>query len=216
MNDPGLRVAPLTPRASAPVGHRAYEDVQALLTGSLVAALGIVLLSQAGLLTGGTVGLSLLLNYATGMNLSLAMFVTNAPFYVLACLHMGREFTLKTLTAVAMTALFVQLLPLGISFMHLSPILAAVLGGLLAGLGMLILFRHHASLGGLNVLVLHLQHKLGWSAGKVQLMLDALILVGGGLLATDARRAFASILAVVVLNLVLAVNHRPGRYSASS
>jgi uncharacterized membrane-anchored protein YitT (DUF2179 family) len=49
----------------------------------------------------------------------------------------------------------------------------------------------------------------------VQMMLDAVILLGGGLLVTDTRHALPSILAVVVLNLVLAVNHRPGRYTAT-
>ena len=88
-------------------------------------------------------------------------------------------------------------------------ILAAVLGGLLCGVGMLILFRHGASLGGLNVLVLRLHDRFGWSTGKVQLALDALIVLAGGLLVADLPRVLASVLAVVVLNLVLAVNHRP-------
>ena len=196
----------------APERHRAYEDAQALLTGTLLAGLGIVLFNQAGLLTGGTVGLALLLNYSAGMDLSLAMLVVNAPFYALACLRMGREFTLKTLAAVALTALFVRLLPHGLSFTHLSPVLAAVLGGLLAGMGMLVLFRHQASLGGLNVLAIYLQEKSGLSAGKTQLALDVAILAAGGLLLGDLLRLASSLLAIVVLNGVLAINHRPGRY----
>jgi len=200
--------------ATAPGGHRLHEDVQALLTGTLLAALGIVLFNQAGLLAGGTVGLALVLNYTTGLDLSLAMLAANAPFYALACLRMGREFTLKTLAAVALAALFVHLLPAGLAFTRLSPWVAAVLGGLLAGVGMLVLFRHRASLGGFNVLVLFLQDR-GWSAGKVQMALDAAILAAGGALVADATRAAASILAVIVLNLVLAINHRPGRYLAA-
>lgn len=49
---------------------------------------------------------------------------------------------------------------------HLSPVLAAVVGGLLCGTGMLILFRHRASLGGLDTLVLYLQERLGWRAAR--------------------------------------------------
>lgn len=201
--------------APAARGHRAYEDLQALLSGTLLAALGIVLFNHAGLLAGGTVGLALLLNYAAGLDLSLAMLLASAPFYALACLRMGREFTLKTLASVALAALFVQLLPRGLSFTHLSPALAAVLGGLLAGMGMLVLFRHQASLGGVNVLALYLQDKLGWRAGTVQLALDAAILAGGALVVGDLSRLAPSVLAVVVLNLVLAINHRPGRYRAA-
>lgn len=201
---------------NAPTGHRLHEDLLALLTGSLLAALGIVLFNQAGLLAGGTVGLALLLNYATGLELSLAILAVNAPFYALACLRMGREFTFKTLLAVGLASLFVHLLPRGMVFTHVSPLLAAVLGGLLAGMGMLVLFRHRASLGGINVLVLYLHEKFGWGVGKVQMVLDSTILLGGALMIADLPRAGASVLAVAVLNLVLAVNHRPGRYTPSA
>lgn len=192
--------------------HRLYEDLQALLTGTLVAALGVVLLQQGGLVSGGTVGLALLLHYASGTDLGLALLLVNAPFYALACLRMGREFTLKTLACVALLSFFVWLLPQGIAFSRLAPPVAAVLGGLLAGIGILVLFRHHASLGGFNVLVLYLQQRFGWAPGKVQMGLDAVIVLAGGAFATGAAGLAASVLAVVVLNGVLAFNHRPGRY----
>lgn len=204
--------APHAPFSSG--AHGFLEDVQAVVTGAVLAALGIAMFQQAGLLAGGTVGLALVLSYATGLDLSLALLASNAPFYALACLRMGREFTVKTLAAVSVTSLFLHLLPAALTFERLSPWLAAVLGGMLAGVGMLLLFRHRASLGGLNVLALYLHDKRGWSPGKVQLALDASILVGGGLIAgSGATQMACSVLAVLVLNLILAVNHRPGRYS---
>ena len=113
----------------------------------------------------------------------------------------------------ALLSLLAHLLPLGLVFQHLSPVLAAILGGLLCGTGMLILFRHRASLGGLNVLVLYLQERFGWRAGKLQMVLDSLIVLGG-LVVADVPRVALSVLGAVVLNLTLAVNHRPGRYLA--
>lgn len=203
------------PSAAAPLPrHGLLEDLQALLTGSLLAALGVVLFREAGLVPGGTVGLALLLHYATSLDASWMLLAANAPFYALACWRMGREFTLKTLLAVGLMALFVAWLPRGLAIQSLSPALAAVLGGVVCGVAILVLFRHRASLGGFNMLVLYLQEKLGWSPGKVQMALDAVLVVGGGLLVADAARIAHSVLAVVTLNLVLAVNHRPGRYQA--
>lgn len=195
--------------------HRPFDDLQALLTGALLAALGVLLFRQAGLVPGGTVGLALLLHYSASVDLSWALLAVNAPFYLLACLRMGREFTIKTLAAVGLVAVFTWLLPMGLAIQSLAPPLAAVLGGLVCGMGMLVLFRHKASLGGFNVLVLYLQQKLGWSAGKTQLALDACIVLGGGQLVGDLSRVGSSVLAVVTLNLVIAVNHRPGRYLAA-
>ena len=104
-------------------------------------------------------------------------------------------------------------MPWGLAFERLSPALAAVLGGLLVGAGLLMLFRHRASLGGINVVALFLQERLGWRAGQVQMVLDVLILLAAfGV--TDPWRVALSVLGAVVLNLALAINHRPGRYMA--
>jgi uncharacterized membrane-anchored protein YitT (DUF2179 family) len=193
--------------------HRPHEDAQALVTGTLFVALGIAMFSQAGLLTGGTAGVALLLHYVTGIEFGPIFFVVNLPFYVFAWLRMGAAFTFKTFAAVAMLSLFSWLLPRGIEFGHVSPLLAAVLGGLLCGTGMLILFRHRSSLGGLNVMALYVQDKWGISAGKVQMTVDCLIVLGA-LAVADAPRVAMSVLGAVVLNLTLAINHRPGRYLA--
>jgi uncharacterized membrane-anchored protein YitT (DUF2179 family) len=205
--------APSARSAEAISHHRLHEDVQALVTGTLFVALGIAMFSQAGLLTGGTAGLALLLHYMTGIDFGPIFFVVNLPFYVFAWLRMGAAFTAKTFAAVAMLSIFSWLLPRGIEFGHISPLLAAVLGGLLCGTGMLILFRHRSSLGGLNVMALYVQDKWGVSAGKVQMALDCLIVLAA-LAVADVPRVAMSVLGAVVLNLTLAINHRPGRYLA--
>jgi len=64
--------------------HRLHEDVQALTTGTLFVALGVVMFGHAGLLTGGTAGIAFLIHYATGLSFSLAFFMVNLPFYFFA------------------------------------------------------------------------------------------------------------------------------------
>jgi uncharacterized membrane-anchored protein YitT (DUF2179 family) len=85
------------------------------------------------------------------------------------------------------------------------------MGGFLIGAGLLMLFRHHASLGGLNILVLWLQERRGWRAGKVQMAIDCLIVVAAFAIVEPGRVAL-SVLGAIALNLVVAVNHKPGRY----
>lgn len=211
-----LRPAAAEPKPLVQTGqgrHRLHEDMQALVTGTLMVALGVVLFGKAGLLTGGTAGLAFLLYYATGLEFGWAFFLVNLPFYLFAWRSMGRDFTLKTFAAVSLLSVFSLLLPHGIGIDYLAPGLSAVLGGSLCGVGMLILFRHRASLGGMNVLVLYLQERLGWRAGVVQMVIDCLIVIAA-LWVADGPRVAWSVLGAVVLNLVLAVNHRPGRYMA--
>jgi len=44
------------------------DDLQGLATGTLFAAFGVFLMQNAGLVPGGTVGIALLLHYATGVH----------------------------------------------------------------------------------------------------------------------------------------------------
>jgi uncharacterized membrane-anchored protein YitT (DUF2179 family) len=193
--------------------HRPHEDIQALVTGTLFVALGVVMFGRTGLLTGGTAGIAFLIHYATGWNFGLVFFCINLPFYGLAYKRMGLQFTLKTFASVALLATMSNLLPQLISIGVINPVFAAVSGGLLMGTGMLILFRHRASLGGFNVLVLYLQERYGWRAGLIQMALDCTIVVLAFAL-TDWWHIALSVLGAVVLNQTLAINHRTGRYVA--
>ncbi len=194
-------------------GHSLLEDLQALATGTLFVALAVLLFQHVGMVTGGTAGIAFVLHYATGVPFGAAFFILNLPFYWLAWQRMGRRFTLKTFCAVALLALLTGWVPRWLTLQQVQPLFAAIGGGLLAGAGFLILFRHQASLGGLNVLVLWLQDKRGWRAGKVQMGIDLAILLA----ATpwlDAQRLGLSVLGALALNFALAVNHKPGRYVA--
>jgi uncharacterized membrane-anchored protein YitT (DUF2179 family) len=193
--------------------HTLFEDVQALLTGTLVVALGIAMYKKAGLLTGGVTGLAFLSHYASGINFSLLLVGLNLPFYVFAFKRMGLVFTVKSLIAVTLVALFTEFSPALIRFEWLHPMVAGIVGGLLIGVGMLILFRHKASLGGFNVLALYLQETRGWRAGKVQMAFDCLILLGSAFIVPPTL-IIVSIFGAVVLNLSIATNHKQGRYVA--
>ena len=202
-----MAVASLSPPRSS-----LQDDLQGLATGTLFAAFGVFLMQNAGLVPGGTVGIALLLHYASGVDVGAALFLVNLPFYVLAWLRLGKAFTLRTALAVSLLSLLSWWLPKAITLQQIDGVLAAVLGGLLCGSGMLFLFRHGASLGGLNVLVLRLHDRFGWSTGKVQMALDALIVIAGAVWVGDLRRLGLSVLAVAAVNLVLVYNHRKGRY----
>lgn len=193
--------------------HSTFDDVQALLTGTLFVALALVLFRHAGLLTGGTAGIAFVLHYATGLPFGAGFFVVNLPFYVLAWRRMGRRFTLKTFAAVALLSMLAELLPHWLVLQAVQPLFAAIGGGLLMGAGLLILFRHHASLGGLNVLALWLQERRGWRAGHVQMAVDLAILLAAAPW-VGPLQLLLSVLGALALNLALAVNHKPGRYAA--
>ena len=88
-----------------------------------------------------------------------------------------------------------------------------MLAGLAQGAGLPALFRHRASLGGVGIVALYLQDRTGFRAGWTQLGVD-LVVLGLALLTLPWGAVAYSLLGAVVLNLVIAVNHRRDRYIA--
>ncbi len=187
----------------------------AMLVGTLFVALGVTLYTQATLLTGSTAGMAFLLQYASGWPFGVWFFLINLPFYWLAIRRMGWSFTLRTFAAIGLVSLFSELTGRWIDIAGLAPLYGALMGGCLIGIGMLILFRHRASLGGVNILVLYLQDRFGLRAGYVQLAIDGAIMLAG-LALLPADRVGLSVLGAVALNLIIALNHKPGRYMGVS
>jgi len=190
------------------------DDAQAVATSVVLVSLGLSLLAAAGLMTGGTPGLAFLLSYATGMRLGPALFLVNLPFYLLALRGMGWRFTMKTIGTVAALSVGVEVVRQMLSVRSVDVSYAAVAGGILIGLGLLVLFRHEASLGGINVVALLAHRRFGWPVGGVQVVIDAAIL-SCAFVALEPVRAAWSLLAAFCVNAVLMFNHRPGRYRSS-
>ncbi|WP_102223324.1 YitT family protein [Acidimangrovimonas sediminis] len=204
----------LTDPSERSVRHSPAEDAQGIVYGSLMAAFAMQILTYLGLTTGQTAGLAVLISYATGWHFGPVFFVVNLPFYWLGYRRMGLRFTLKTLLAVALLSGLTMVLPGWVGFAHLNPILGALLFGAITGSALLALFRHGASLGGIGILALYLQDRTGFRAGMTQLIFDGcLFLVAFALL--DPKKVVISLLGAVIVNLVIAVNHRRDRYVAT-
>lgn len=171
------------------------------------------MLQQSEAVTGGTAGLALLLTYATPLNFSWLFLLVNVPFFALAIWKKGWSFTLKTVAAVAIVSGYALLHGPMLALSELNPLYGVPAGNILIGLGLLAIFRHGASLGGFNIVALVAQERLGLRAGYVQMSLDVVVILLA-LTVVAPLNVLYSALGAVLLNLVLALNHRPGRYRA--
>ena len=198
------------PHRSA-LAHTPLEYAQALLLGTALCALGVTLLTAAGLITGQTAGLGVLLSYLTDWSFGVWFFLLNLPFYILGWLRMGPRFVVRTVIAVTLVSAFSALLPQVIGFDRLDPVAASALAGAVIGMGLIVIFRHGASLGGIGILALWVQERFGVQAGWVQLGFDAILFAIAALF-LDPWLVAASLLGAVIVNLIIAVNHRRDRY----
>ncbi|HEX5933331.1 MAG TPA: YitT family protein [Pseudorhizobium sp.] len=194
-----------------PSQHTSLEDTQGLATGALVAALGFYFLNHVGLLTGGTAGVAFLLHYAFGISFGLLFFIVNLPFYYLSFRRLGLAFSLKTFAAIAIVSLITEVEQQFLLIQHLHPGWGALMGGLLLGYGLLALYRHRASLGGVGILAIYIQEHFGIQAGLVQLAFDLCVMLCAFFVVSPEVVAW-SVLGAVVLNVFLTINHRSDRY----
>ncbi|MCP4865890.1 MAG: YitT family protein [Pseudomonadota bacterium] len=192
--------------------HSVFEDVFALLCAGLFVAFGIFLFQSQELMVGGAAGLALLATYVTPLEFGLLFFLINLPFYYLAWRHISKRFMINTFISVTTVSLFSEWVPHFVDISRVDPFFAAVFGGILIGVGMLIMFRHSSSLGGLGILAYYLQSRFDIRAGSFQLIADTCIL-SLSFVFIDAHLVLISILAAFCLNMVISLNHRPERYT---
>lgn len=194
-----------------PAPHTTFEDAQGLLFGTGMCAFGVLILTGSGLMTGQTAGLAVLISYITGYAFGPVFFMINLPFYALAWFRLGAAFTLKTFIAVALISGISMILPDLVAITPEHPAVSAVLFGMVTGAGLLAIFRHKASLGGVGIVAYDLQERFGWRAGWVQLGFDVIIFAAAlAVLAPDL--VLWSLLGAVILNAIIAINHRRDRY----
>ena len=191
--------------------HGVAENILGMLTGTFAASLGLHLLGAVGAVTGGTAGLSLLLSFATPAPFWVLFAAINLPFAVLALWKKGLRFTIRTVIAIALVSGFSLVHDACFPIEWIQPVYAALGGNLLCGIGLLIVFRHGGSLGGINVIALLLQDATGFRAGWTLMVFDVVIVLAA-FLVVPWPLVLLSALGAVLLNLVLALNHRPGRY----
>jgi uncharacterized membrane-anchored protein YitT (DUF2179 family) len=196
------------------VSHSLFDDVQAILLASLFMSVGVALFTQQEFLIGGTAGVAFLGSYASSWSFGQLFFVINIPFYGLALWRLGWFFTLKTFFAVGLVSILSDWIPLWIVIDSSIPLFAAIFGGSMMGAGLLMLFRHKASLGGLNILSLYLSKYHNVNAGRFQMVVDVIIIILA-IYIVDIWATIYSVIAAICMNAVLATNFKKGRYLAS-
>lgn len=191
--------------------HSFINDVTSILTGAFLSAFGMYFLDNSHVVTGGTTGLALLLSYAIPVPFSYLYLALAVPFLSLGLWKKGLNFTARSAVSVVLVSLLVPYITAEMGSIAVDQAFGAISGNILLALGLLIIFRHRSSLGGITVVAVIAQEKLGWRAGYVQMAFDTVIIIASLGVAAPLVVLYSAV-GAAVLNFSLAMNHRPGRY----
>lgn len=130
---------------------------------------------------GGVAGLSALIYYATNIPAGISIFVLNITLLVIAFSALTKQFVVRTIVGVLLLSLFIgSLQPLFQAF----PIITAgedkfmhvLIGGMLSGAGLGVVFSHNGSTGGTDILTVLLTKHFNLSFGRAMQFIDCTII----------------------------------------
>jgi len=156
----------------------------ALIYATLVSIAVNFFWTPGNIYSSGVTGVAQLINTLTGrygpfqLSTSLMLFVLNVPLLILAWFKIGKQFTVFTFISVALASIMMNLLH-PIPLTH-DPLICAIFGGAINGLGTGLALRYGISTGGLDIIGLTLRKKTGTKMGTLNMAFNFLIVVAAG------------------------------------
>ncbi|WP_010167918.1 YitT family protein [Candidatus Epulonipiscium viviparus] len=154
-----------------------YKDtIFFLILGTMLMALAVNgVLAPNYLINGGISGISLMLHFAFGWNLSMLTIVLNVPIFLIALKFLPKKFLGFSILGTMLLAGWIELtkdfrIPLN------SELTIVVLGGLINGLGMGMIFRTGGSTGGTDIIAKIFNKLFSFSMGSVSFMINMIIM----------------------------------------
>jgi len=165
-----------------------------IAAGSIVYAMGINgVLIPKGLLSGGVVGLAVLIHYLLPFTVvGLVYLVLNVPLALLGLMNISRRFVLYSFFGLLFLSASLSIIHPPVPDIS-DPILAAILAGVICGTGTGLVLRSLGSTGGMDILGVYLNKKFGFRIGSVLFASNVLVLAAGAYL-YDIEMALYSVI----------------------
>ncbi len=163
------------------INSKSIQKILMILLGNLLYSFAIAFfILPSGLITGGTTGIALFVNYMTGLEISVFVLIFNIVMFIVGLIILGKTFALSTvLSSIAYPFMlsFAQWLNRLTGDLTHDLILCTIFGGLLIGIGIGIVIRAGASTGGMDIPPLVLNKKFGISVSVSLYVFDFTILI---------------------------------------
>ncbi len=148
-----------------------------ILFGIAITAMAISLFFVPNkIVNGGSSGLSTVIYYTFGLKPSIANVLINGVLLLLSLIFLGVGFVVRTLVSIGLLSAFMELFSY-IPPVTDNPLLAAIFGAALYGIGIGIVLSQKSTTGGTDILGRLIQHKFPhWKIGKILLGVDLFVI----------------------------------------
>ncbi len=156
-----------------------FKDNCFILSGLILYAVGWTgFLLPNQITTGGVTGIAALIYFATGIQVGISYFCINLILLMISIKELGFKFSVKTVISVIILTFLLTLLQSLIKepLVKNEPFMNCMLGGVLCGIGLGLVFNFKGSTGGTDIVVLIINKYKDISIGKSMLICDLLII----------------------------------------
>lgn len=177
-----------------------------VILGAALYAVGIQwFYTPVSMVSGGITGISMIINMLTDLPVGVMILVLNIPIFIIALKQFGLKFMVSSIVGMLATSAFIDLFALiATGPMTLDPILAALFGGAITGLGMGIIYTAEATSGGTDVLATTIRQKYPYiNFGTFILAIDIVVVTAYALIFKRFDNAMYTIIAVFVATKVI-------------
>lgn len=168
--------------------------------GAFLQALGVwCFIEPCRIAPGGVSGMALLVNYLTAVPVGVMTLVLNIPLLISSYLCLNRKMTWKTIQTVLIMSLVLDGLvtPLFPQYVG-DKLLSSVFGGILAGVGMAMIFMRDSTTGGGDILAKLLQKRFPYMhTGYALMMTDAVVIAASVLVFGKLEAALYGMISMV-------------------
>lgn len=176
-----------------------------IILGSAMFGLGFNLfLKPNGLNAGGLSGLAMIFTRITGVgSVGLLTMLMNLPLFAISGFKIGKKFVLGSLLGMISAAISIDAMAM-FPAPSTEPLIGALYGGLLCGLGLGIVFAAGASTGGSDIIVRLLKRKWQYlPIGVIALSFDLAVVLLTGIVFLDITGALYCGIAIFVTSQVI-------------
>ncbi|MFT4070533.1 MAG: YitT family protein [Dysgonamonadaceae bacterium] len=158
-----------------------WKDYANILLGLALYAFGLIgFIKPGGVVTGGLTGVALLVEYGTSGKIPLqsTYFIVNCCLLLFSLKILGVKFLLKTIFSVIVLTLFLTLAQM---FLHEpivknEPLMSGIIGAMLCGAGIGLVFNANGSTGGTDIVVAVMNKYRNMAFGRGMLLCDFIII----------------------------------------
>jgi len=154
-----------------------------ILIGTLIMSAGFVFfISPYKLVPGGVYGVAILLHHTMGFPIGLVGLALDIPLTLIGLKILGPRFGIKTVVGFVSTSIWITLLELLYGYEPLvtdEPLLSAIYGGALIGVGLGMVFKAKATSGGTDIIAMILAKYTKRSVGQLLILVDSVIVLAG-------------------------------------